>query len=90
MGDLNDVGPDAWVWNPNVDYLSGWRHARESAGRLNDALRDAGLDSSTVWAVPNVDADGRGVVRLAASLPAADELAELLRPRSTHSRRREA
>ncbi|MEX2975215.1 hypothetical protein [Streptomyces sp. C184] len=87
MGDLNDAGPDAWVWSVNVDYLSGWRQARESADRLNGALRAAGLDSSTVRAVPNVDADGRGVVRLAAALPAAEELADLLGQRSTNSRR---
>ncbi|MFI0786713.1 hypothetical protein ACH4Q6_14105 [Streptomyces lydicus] len=87
MGDLNDVGPDAWVWNPHVGYLSGWRQARESASRLNDALRAAGLDLSTVRAVPNVDAEGRGVVRLAAALPAADELAELLRRCGTNAQR---
>lgn len=89
MGDLNDVGPDAWVWSADVDYLSGWRQARESADRLNGALRAAGLDSSTVRAVPNVDADGRGVVRLTAALPAAEELADLLGQRSTNSRRRD-
>ncbi|MEU8919038.1 hypothetical protein [Streptomyces nigrescens] len=88
MGGLNDVGPDAWVWSADVDYLSGWRQAREAADKLNGALRAAGLDSSTVRAVPNVDADGRGVVRLTAVLPAADELADLLGQRSTDSRRR--
>ncbi|MCF3172378.1 hypothetical protein IPZ61_03430 [Streptomyces sioyaensis] len=90
MGDLNDVGPDTWMWSPGVDYLSGWRQAREAASRLSGVLRAAGLDSSTVRAVPNVGADGRGVVRLTVSLPAADELADLLRQRSTPSRRREA
>lgn len=33
MGDLNDVGPDALVWSPNVDYLTGWLQARQSADR---------------------------------------------------------
>ncbi|MFI9081860.1 hypothetical protein ACIGW8_36370 [Streptomyces sioyaensis] len=88
MGDVNDVGPDAWVWSVEVDYLSGWRLAREAADRLNGALRAAGLDSSAVRAVPNVDADGRGVVRLAAALPGAEQLADLLTQRSTNSRRR--
>ncbi|MFF4950101.1 hypothetical protein [Streptomyces chattanoogensis] len=90
MGELNDVDPDAWVWSPDVDYLSGWRQARESADRLNGALEAAGLDSSTFRAVPNVHADGRGIVRLTAALPAVDELAELLRQRSTNPRRRGA
>ncbi|WP_244329627.1 hypothetical protein [Streptomyces platensis] len=87
MGGLNDVGPDAWVWSADVDYLSGWRQAGAAADKLNGALRAAGLDSSNVRAVPNVDAEGRGVVRLTAALPAADELADLLRQCSTNSRR---
>lgn len=87
MGDLNDVGPDAWLWSADADYMSGWRKAKESADRLNGALRAAGLDPLTVRAVANVDADGRGVVRLAAALPAADQLADLLRQVTGSGRR---
>ncbi|MGW2627853.1 hypothetical protein ACWC2K_00735 [Streptomyces chattanoogensis] len=87
MGELNDVDPDAWVWSADVDYVSGWRMARESADRLNSALRAAGLDLSTVQAVANTDAGGRGVVRLKATLRAADQLADLLTEVMAHRQR---
>ncbi|MFI8092725.1 hypothetical protein ACIF9R_31120 [Streptomyces sp. NPDC086080] len=76
---LDDVaGEDYGLWVPGVDYVSGWRTAREAADRLNRALLGVGFELSAVRAVASTDGDGRGVVRLAGRPEAAELLAGLL------------
>ncbi|GHA17927.1 hypothetical protein ACFOOM_10550 [Streptomyces echinoruber] len=71
-------GMDALLWTPGVDYIAGWREAREAADRLNRALLGAGLELSTMRAVASTDERGRGVVRLTGWPGGAHRLAELL------------
>ncbi|WP_167533718.1 hypothetical protein [Streptomyces marokkonensis] len=78
---FDDVaGDDCGLWVPGVDYVSGWRTAREAADRLNRALLGVGFELSAVRAVASTDGDGdgRGVVRLAGRPEAAELLAGLL------------
>ncbi|MFF4757098.1 hypothetical protein [Streptomyces sp. NPDC001292] len=76
---LDDVmGVDHGLWVPGVDYVAGWREAREVADRLNRALLGAGFELSAVRAVASTGEDGRGVVRLAGWPDAVDRLAGLL------------
>ncbi|MFG3031139.1 hypothetical protein ACGFZJ_21800 [Streptomyces sp. NPDC048253] len=76
---LDDIaGVESGLWVRGVDYMAGWRVARESADRLNQALLGAGVDLSQVRAVASTDEDGRGVVRLAGLPDAVDRLAQLL------------
>jgi len=76
---LDDVaGTDAGLWAPGVDYIAGWREARESADRLNRALLGTGFELSAVRAVASVDESGRGVVRLTGWPDAINRLAALL------------
>ncbi|MFJ8199088.1 hypothetical protein [Streptomyces sp. NPDC096152] len=80
IGDgLQDIeGMDAVLWTPGVDYIAGWRGARESADRLNRALLGVGFELSAVRAVGSTDERGRGVVRLAGRPDTVDRLAALL------------
>ncbi|MFK0116778.1 hypothetical protein [Streptomyces sp. NPDC090994] len=80
VGDgLDDVARgDCGLWVSGVDYVSGWRTAREAADRLNRALLGVGFELSAVRAVASTDGDGRGVVRLAGRPEAAELLAGLL------------
>ncbi|WP_145887017.1 hypothetical protein [Streptomyces sp. BK340] len=85
-GWLNDgldlSGTDSGLWVSGVDYISGWREAREAADRLNRALLGAGLDLSAVRAVASTNEDGRGVVRLTGWPAVVDRLAQLLDARA--------
>ncbi len=76
------VGVDCGLWVPDVDYVAGWRVAREAADRLNRALLGAGFELSDVRAVASTNEDGRGVVRLAGWPGAVDRLALLLEARA--------
>lgn len=79
MGDGLDVaGADCGLWVSGVDYMSGWRGAREAADQLNRAFLGAGFELSQLRAVASTDEDGRGVVRVAGWPDAAERLAELL------------
>ncbi|MEV8525773.1 hypothetical protein AB0451_16685 [Streptomyces sp. NPDC052000] len=79
LGDgLDVVGADCGLWVPGVDYMAGWRGARESADRLNRALLGAGFDLSEVRAVASTDESGRGLVRMAGWPGTVDRLAGLL------------
>ncbi|MFE9476545.1 hypothetical protein ACFYOR_36845 [Streptomyces griseofuscus] len=86
-GWLNDgldlPGADSGLWVPGVDYITGWREARETADRLNRALLGLGLELSAVRAVASTNEDGRGVVRLTGWPGAVNGLAELLEARAT-------
>ncbi|MEV5147433.1 hypothetical protein AB0L14_24275 [Streptomyces sp. NPDC052727] len=85
-GWLNDgldlPGADSGLWVPGVDYISGWREARETADRLNRALVGLGLELSAVRAVASTNEDGRGVVRLTGWPDAVNGLAVLLEARA--------
>ncbi|KAF5999699.1 MULTISPECIES: hypothetical protein [Streptomyces] len=79
MGDGLDIaGADCGLWVPGVDYMSGWRGAREAADRLNRALLSAGFELSQVRAVASTDDRGLGVVRVAGWPDAVERLAVLL------------
>jgi hypothetical protein len=76
LGDAPDVADaDVGLWVSGVDYVKGWRTARDAAERLNRALLRAGFELSDVRAVASTDAEGRGLVRLAAWSDAAERLA---------------
>ncbi|WP_405909935.1 hypothetical protein OG742_40175 [Streptomyces sp. NBC_00828] len=76
---LDVAGADCGLWVPGVDYMAGWRDAREAADRLNRALLGAGFELSEVRAVATTDERGRGVVRLAGWPDVAERLAGLLK-----------
>ncbi|MGW4823665.1 hypothetical protein ACWEP4_33140 [Streptomyces sp. NPDC004227] len=76
LDDVMGVGHGLWV--PGVDYVAGWREAREVADRLNRALLGAGFELSAVRAVASTGEDGRGLVRLAGWPEAVERLAGLL------------
>ncbi|MER5474557.1 hypothetical protein [Streptomyces sp. NPDC002685] len=75
---LGIEGVDCGLWVPGVDYVAGWRDAREAADRLNRALLGAGFELSQVRAVASTDECGRGVVRVAGRLDVVDRLTGLL------------
>ncbi|WP_438828235.1 hypothetical protein [Streptomyces mirabilis] len=75
---LDVAGADCGLWVPGVDYMSGWRGAREAADQLNRAFLGAGFELSQVRAVASTDEGGRGVVRVACWPDAAERLAVLL------------
>ncbi|MFI6401446.1 hypothetical protein [Streptomyces sp. NPDC050548] len=77
-GGLDVAGSDFGFWVAGVDYIAGWREAREAADRLNRALLGAGIELSTVRAVASTNQDGGGVVRLAGWPGAVNRLADLL------------
>ncbi|MGW1055069.1 hypothetical protein [Streptomyces sp. NPDC002521] len=81
-GWLNDgldvTGADFGLWVSGVDYIAGWREAREAADHLNRALFGAGFELSAVRAVASANEDGRGVVRLTGWPDAVNRLARLL------------
>lgn len=83
LGDGLDVpGADSGIWVSGVDYIAGWREARQVADRLNRALLGVGLELSVVRAVASTNEDGRGVVRLAGRPDVVDRLARLLEVRA--------
>ncbi|MER7926979.1 hypothetical protein ABTY96_28125 [Streptomyces sp. NPDC096057] len=75
---LDVAGSDFGFWVPGVDYIAGWREAREAADRLNRALLGSGIELSAVRAVASTTEDGRGVVRLAGWPGGVNRLAGLL------------
>ncbi|MGW3936277.1 hypothetical protein [Streptomyces phaeochromogenes] len=75
---LDVAGADCGLWVLGIDYVAGWRGAREAADRLNRALLGAGLELSDVRAVASTNEEGRGVVRVTGWPGAVDRLAGLL------------
>ncbi|MBQ0848003.1 hypothetical protein J8N05_07230 [Streptomyces sp. BH-SS-21] len=75
---LDATGADSGLWVSGVDYLTGWRRAREAADRLNRAILGAGMELSQVRAVASTNEEGRGIVRVTSWPSAVDELAGLL------------
>ncbi|MCH0558296.1 hypothetical protein [Streptomyces sp. MUM 16J] len=78
LNDGLDLPEDSGLWVSGVDYISGWREAREAADRLNRALLGAGLELSALRAVASTNEDGCGVVRLMGWPAVVDRLAALL------------
>ncbi|KAB1140508.1 hypothetical protein F7R91_36035 [Streptomyces luteolifulvus] len=76
LDDAADVGSGLWV--RGVDYMAGWRVAREAADQLNFALLVAEFEPSELRAVAATNDDGHGVVRLVGLPGAAVRLAGLL------------
>ncbi|WOX26685.1 hypothetical protein R2D22_18655 [Streptomyces sp. HUAS YS2] len=75
---LDVLGAGSGLWVSGVDYVAGWRDAREAADRLNRALLGVGLELSEVRAVASTDENGRGVVRVAGRTNAVGLIAGLL------------
>jgi uncharacterized membrane protein len=76
---LDDVaGAGYGLWVRGVDYMAGWRVAREAADQLNFALLLAEFEPSELRAVAATNDEGRGVVRLVGLPSAAVRLAGLL------------
>ncbi|WP_328494600.1 hypothetical protein OHS59_19030 [Streptomyces sp. NBC_00414] len=75
---LDIAGEDCGLWVPGVDYMAGWREAREASDRLNRALLRSGFELSDVRAVASTDGGGRGVVRVAGWPDAVERLAGFL------------
>ncbi|WP_435242750.1 hypothetical protein [Streptomyces cucumeris] len=70
---------DGGMWVRGVDYMSGWRDAREAVSELGDALGLVGVDTTGVRLRASAGAEGAGVVRLELSASAAREIAVLAR-----------
>ncbi|WP_432039425.1 hypothetical protein [Streptomyces cucumeris] len=70
---------DAGMWVRGVDYMRGWRDAREAAAELDDALRLVGVDTTGARLRASAGVDGAGVVRLELSAATAREIAMLAR-----------
>ncbi|MFF4314287.1 hypothetical protein [Streptomyces sp. NPDC001507] len=75
---LDSAGPASGLWVSGVDYIAGWREAREAADRLNRALLAVGFELSAVRTVASTNEDGHGVVRLAGWPSSVQRLAALL------------
>lgn len=75
---LEVAGANCGLWVPGVDYVAGWRGAREAADRLNRALLGAGFELSQVRAVASTDERGLGIVRVAGWPDVVERLAVLL------------
>ncbi len=79
--EMTDPGfdPEAALWVRGVDYLGGWRQAREAAEALTDALDAAGVETGSLRATAQTQADGAGVVRLLWPAETVQQVAELVR-----------
>ena len=75
---LGADGMDSGLWVAGLDYVQGWREAREVADRLNRAFLGVGFELSELRAVASTDVEGRGVVRVAGWPGAVNRLAGLL------------
>jgi hypothetical protein len=72
------VGPEVWAWVRGVDYVRGWREAKDAADGLNAALLGVDIWPSEFRAVADTDDLGRGWVRLIGTAEGASRLAEIL------------
>ncbi|WP_399498028.1 hypothetical protein [Streptomyces sp. P17] len=85
-GDGLDVaGAEFGLWVRDVDYMAGWREAREAADQLNLAFLGAEFEPSELRAVAATAEDGRGLVRLVGTPGAVIRLALLLEERAEGS-----
>ncbi|MFJ9540331.1 hypothetical protein ACIRPX_24100 [Streptomyces sp. NPDC101225] len=75
---LGVTGAESGMWVRGVDYMPGWREAREAADQMNLALLGAEFEPSELRAVAATAEDGRGLVRLIGTPGAVIRLAGLL------------
>ncbi|ADI07407.1 hypothetical protein SBI_04286 [Streptomyces bingchenggensis BCW-1] len=78
---------EAGIWVRGVNYVSGWRDAREAAAELGDVLTLAGVDVAGVRLRAAAGADGSGVVRFELSAAVAREVVALAREAAARCRR---
>lgn len=79
---LDTAGVNFGLWVSGVDYIAGWREARDAADRLNPAFLGMDFELSELRAVASTNDEGRGVIRLAGWPGAVDRLARLLESRA--------
>jgi hypothetical protein len=75
----DEIDPDSVLWVRGVDYVAGWRDARDAGTELLDAMQAAGMDTRSLRVQPDTGADGSGQVRLSGPPHMARELALLIR-----------
>ncbi|MER6913734.1 hypothetical protein ABT354_18860 [Streptomyces sp. NPDC000594] len=73
------LDPDAWVWTQGVDYLAGWRRARDAAAELAAAMDAAGIDTSGMTATAGAAPDGAGLLRVSLPAETAFAMAQVIR-----------
>jgi hypothetical protein len=93
-GPDDDLGPlggefdsDAVLWVRGIDYVTGWRDAKNAAEELAEALAAAGIDTDSARLRADAGPDGSGVVHLAFSASTARDLALLARVTAARLRR---
>ncbi|MEU1824807.1 hypothetical protein ABZ502_20555 [Streptomyces abikoensis] len=74
-----EFDPDAVLWVRGVDYVGGWRDAKDAAEELTGALASAGLETAGLVSSAQTRADGSGVVRLLWPAETVRAVAELVR-----------
>ncbi|MDT0452506.1 hypothetical protein [Streptomyces hesseae] len=74
-----EFDPDAVLWVRGVDYVGGWRDARDAAAELNGVLVTAGPDTADLVSSAQTRADGSGVVRLLWPTETVRAVADLVR-----------
>lgn len=79
--ELADHGfdPDETVWVRGVDYVAGWREARDAGAALVEALAAAGVDVASLRVQAHTRPDGAGEVTLRLPTIAARQTMEVLR-----------
>ncbi|MGP3924517.1 hypothetical protein [Streptomyces sp. 8N616] len=81
-----ELDPGAVLWVRGVDYVAGWREAKDAAAELVDVLRVAGIEATGAQARAEVAADGSGVVQLRLSAATVRDVAALVRDASAWRR----
>lgn len=71
--DLDDV-----VWVHGIDYVGGWRRARDAGRALESALEAAGVDPADLSWRATTAPDGTGRVSVTLSVDAAAKITRLL------------
>ena len=75
---LDVTNADFGLWVRGVDYMAGWREARDAADQLNLVFLAVGFEPSELRAVAATTDDGRGLVRVVGLPIAVVRLAEVL------------
>ncbi|GHF61835.1 hypothetical protein GCM10010218_49280 [Streptomyces mashuensis] len=70
--------PDEVVWVRGVDYVGGWRQAKDAGAELVSALAAAGVGTDGVVFAAQSGADGSGLVRLTLPVTSVRALTELV------------
>ncbi|MEU7223434.1 hypothetical protein [Streptomyces chrestomyceticus] len=78
--------PNETVWVRGVDYVAGWREARDAGVALMEALAAAGIDVTSLKAQAHARPDGYGEVTLRLSMATVRQTTGLLRAASRWGR----